>query len=285
LSERRTRPAGEKRSAPLKAKRAGSSDAAAPAADTIELPATVVDANGDGPDDALLVVKDLSSGYGALPVLHGISFEVGRGEIAVLLGLNGAGKSTTVLNLCGAVKPWGGSITFDGKDATKWSVAQAVRAGVTLVPEGRRVFPDLSVEKNLQVGAWTQRRKGDWFETQRERVYDYLPRLRERQNQLAGTLSGGEQQMLAIGRGLMADPKLLIIDEASLGLAPVIVKEVFRIVSQFKDAGVTVILVEANISALEIADVGIVFEKGVIVAEVRGKELRKGAKIRELVLG
>jgi branched-chain amino acid transport system ATP-binding protein len=278
LPERTTKSAAPRRKAPLKAKRETASDAA----ETVEVPAVELDG---GVTDALLQVKDLSSGYGALPVLHGVSFEVGRGEIAVLLGLNGAGKSTTVLNLCGAVKPWGGSITFDGKDATKWSVAQAVREGITLVPEGRRVFPDLSVEKNLQVGAWTQRRNGDWFETQRERVYDYLPRLRERQDQLAGTLSGGEQQMLAIGRGLMADPKLLIIDEASLGLAPVIVKEVFRIVSQFKDAGVTVILVEANISALEIADVGIVFEKGVIVAEVRGKELRQGAKIRELVLG
>ena len=283
MSERKTRPAGQRRTAPLKAKR----DEAPAAADpTIELPEVVEtpSENGDR-SGALLEVKDLSSGYGALPVLHGISFEVGRGEIAVLLGLNGAGKSTTVLNLCGAVKPWGGSITFDGQDATNWSVARAVKEGITLVPEGRRVFPDLTVEKNLQVGAWTQRRKSDWFETQRERVYDYLPRLRERQNQLAGTLSGGEQQMLAIGRGLMSDPKLLIIDEASLGLAPVIVKEVFRIVSQFKDAGVTVILVEANISALEIADVGVVFEKGVIVAEVRGKELRQGAKIRELVLG
>jgi branched-chain amino acid transport system ATP-binding protein len=164
-------------------------------------------------------------------------------------------------------------------------VAQAVREGIILVPEGRRVFPDLSVEKNLQVGAWTQRGKGQWFETQRERVFDYLPRLRERRNQLAGTLSGGEQQMLAIGRGLMANPKLLIIDEASLGLAPVIVKEVFRIVSQFRDDGVTVILVEANISALDIADVGIVFEKGVIVAEVRGEELRRGGKVRDILLG
>ena len=279
-SARRTRPPGAKRTTPLRAKRADD----ARSADTVEMEA-VVETSGNGTGESLLEVTDLKSGYGALPVLHGISFSVGRGEIAVLLGLNGAGKSTTVLNLCGAVKPWGGSITFDGKDATKWSVAQAVRAGITLVPEGRRVFPDLTVEKNLQVGAWTQRGKGDWFETQRDRVYDYLPRLRERQNQLAGTLSGGEQQMLAIGRGLMSDPKLLIIDEASLGLAPVIVKEVFRIVSQFKEAGVTVILVEANISALEIADVGIVFEKGVIVAEVRGKELRQGAKIRELVLG
>ena len=256
---------------------------ASAAADTLELD-VVADAAPRA--ETLLEVTDLTSGYGALPVLHGVSFAVGRGEIAVLLGLNGAGKSTTVQNLCGAVRPWSGSITFDGKDATKWSVAQAVREGIILVPEGRRVFPELSVEKNLQVGAWTQRKNGDWFDTQRERVFDYLPRLRERQGQLAGTLSGGEQQMLAIGRGLMANPKLLIIDEASLGLAPVIVKEVFRIVSQFREAGVTVILVEANISALDIADVAVVFEKGVIVAEVRGKELRQGgARIRELVLG
>jgi branched-chain amino acid transport system ATP-binding protein len=235
--------------------------------------------------DVLLRVTDLKSGYGALPVLHGISFEVRRGEIAVLLGLNGAGKSTAVQNLCGAVRPWSGSIEFDGKDATKWSTAQAVREGIVLVPEGRRVFPDLTVEKNLQVGAWTQRRNGDWFETQRERVFDYLPRLRERREQLAGTLSGGEQQMLAIGRGLMANPKLLIIDEASLGLAPVIVKEVFRIVSQFREAGVTVIMVEANISALDVADVGIVFQKGVITNVIRGTQLKEGAKLREMVLG
>ncbi|MEY2567863.1 MAG: branched-chain amino acid transport system ATP-binding protein [Actinomycetota bacterium] len=266
--------AGARRGTPLRAKER--------AEKTVELP--VVQADGPRPD-ALLQVTDLSSGYGALPVLHGVSFDVGRGEIAVLLGLNGAGKSTTVLNLCGAVRPWSGAITFDGKDATKWSVSQAVREGIILVPEGRRVFPDLSVEKNLQVGAWTQRGNGEWFETQRERVFDYLPRLRERRNQLAGTLSGGEQQMLAIGRGLMANPKLLIIDEASLGLAPVIVKEVFRIVSQFRDDGVTVILVEANISALDIADVGIVFEKGVIVAEVRGDELRRGGKVRDILLG
>jgi branched-chain amino acid transport system ATP-binding protein len=250
--------------------------------ETVELP--VVSSNGDE-GDVLLRVSDLKSGYGALPVLHGISFEVRRGEIAVLLGLNGAGKSTAVLNLCGAVRPWSGEITFDGKDATKWSTAQAVREGIVLVPEGRRVFPDLTVEKNLQVGAWTQRRDGNWFESQRERVFDYLPRLRERREQLAGTLSGGEQQMLAIGRGLMANPKLLIIDEASLGLAPVIVKEVFRIVSQFREAGVTVIMVEANISALDVADVGIVFQKGVITNVIRGKELKQGAKLREMVLG
>ena len=235
--------------------------------------------------DLLLDVDELRSGYGALPVLHGVSFQVNRGETAVLLGLNGAGKSTTVLNLCGAVRPWAGSITFDGQDSTRWSTARCVKEGIVLVPEGRRIFPDLSVEKNLQVGSWTQRADSAWVDGQRERVYDYLPRLRERNTQMAGTLSGGEQQMLAIGRGLMANPKLLIIDEASLGLAPVIVKEVFKIVSQVNDDGVTVILVEANISALEIADVGIVFQKGVITDVLRGKQLKDAGRVRQLVLG
>jgi branched-chain amino acid transport system ATP-binding protein len=235
--------------------------------------------------EPLLQVRDLKAGYGALPVLHGIGFDVNVGETAVFLGLNGAGKSTTVLTLCGAVKPWGGTITFDGKDTAGWTTSKCVQEGIILVPEGRRVFPDLSVEKNLLVGSWSQRGQRGWFDEQREKVYDYLPRLRERKNQLAGTLSGGEQQMLAIGRGLMAKPKLLIIDEASLGLAPVIVKEVFRIVSQINEDGVTVILVEANISALEIADMGLVFEKGVIRAEVRGKELENPAQVRQLLMG
>jgi branched-chain amino acid transport system ATP-binding protein len=235
--------------------------------------------------EPLLKVRDLKAGYGALPVLHGISFDVNVGETAVFLGLNGAGKSTTVLNLCGAVKPWGGSIEFDGKDTTGWTTPRCVQEGIVLVPEGRRVFPELSVEKNLLVGSWSQRGERGWFDQQREKVYDYLPRLRERQNQMAGTLSGGEQQMLAIGRGLMAKPKLLIIDEASLGLAPVIVKEVFRIVSHISEDVVTVILVEANISALDIADMGLVFEKGVIRAEVRGKELENPAQVRQLLMG
>jgi branched-chain amino acid transport system ATP-binding protein len=233
----------------------------------------------------LLRVRDLKSGYGALPVLHGISFDVNVGETVVFLGLNGAGKSTTVLNLCGAVRPWGGTIEFDGKDTGGWTTPRCVKEGIVLVPEGRRVFPELSVEKNLLVGSWTQRGQRGWFDEQREKVFDYLPRLRERRNQLAGTLSGGEQQMLAIGRGLMARPKLLIIDEASLGLAPVIVKEVFRIVGQINEDGVTVILVEANISALDIADMGLVFEKGVIQAEVRGQELKNPAQVRQLLMG
>ena len=233
----------------------------------------------------LMRVTDLKSGYGSLPVLHGISFEVRAGETAVLLGLNGAGKSTTALNLAGAVAPWSGKIEFNGKDATTWGTRRAVKEGIVMVPEGRRVFPDLTVEKNLQVGAWSRRRQRGWFNQQRDRVFDYFPRLRERRTQMAGTLSGGEQQMLAIARGLMARPKLLIIDEASLGLAPVIVKDVFEIVSQINDDGTTVILVEQNLGALAVADLGLVMEKGQIVSVARGEELSDPTAVRKAFLG
>ncbi|HEX9683759.1 MAG TPA: ABC transporter ATP-binding protein [Acidimicrobiales bacterium] len=235
--------------------------------------------------DPVLSVRDLTSGYGSLPVLHGISFDVHEGEIVVILGLNGAGKSTTVQNLCGVIQPWSGSITYKGEDSTGWNTVTYVEKGVTLVPEGRRIFPDLSVEKNLLVGSWTQRQDPTWFQSQRETVFDFLPRLRERRNQLAGTLSGGEQQMLAIGRGLMANPDLLIIDEASMGLAPVIVKEIFKIVAGVRDSGRTVILVEQNIGALEIADLGVVVGKGVVDAEIRGDELSDPVRLRELYMG
>lgn len=235
--------------------------------------------------DALLSVRDLRSGYGSVPVLHGISFDVQRGETAVILGLNGAGKSTTALNLTGQLDAWDGSITFDGQDATRWDTRRAVKEGIVMVPEGRRVFPDLSVEKNLEVGAWSQRKDSDWLEHQRENVYDYFPRLRERESQMAGTLSGGEQQMLSIGRGLMANPKLLIIDEASLGLAPVIVKDVFEIVGHINDDGTTVILIEQNVGALEVADVALVMEQGTIVAEFSGDELEDPTKVRQIFLG
>lgn len=233
----------------------------------------------------LLRVRDLRSGYGQVPVLHGLSFSVYRGQTAVILGLNGAGKTTTALNLIGAIPTWGGEITFDDHDATHWDTKRAVSEGIVLIPEGRRIFPQLTVEKNLEVGAWSQRREEGWLDEQRERVYGYFPRLGERAEQLAGTLSGGEQQMLSIGRGLMANPRLLIIDEASLGLAPVIVKEVFRIVSNINDDGATVILIEQNVGALEVADVGLVMEQGRIVTEVRGAELENPTKVREIFLG
>jgi branched-chain amino acid transport system ATP-binding protein len=243
---------------------------------------------GDRPratGDPLLRVRDLRSGYGNVPVIHGLSFDVYPGETAVILGLNGAGKSTTALNLVGQVATWDGTIEFDGRDASKWSTKRAVKEGIVLVPEGRRVFPGLTVSRNLEVGAWSRRRDGSWLEEQRERVYGYFPRLGERRDQLAGTLSGGEQQMLAIGRGLMARPRLLIIDEASLGLAPVIVKDVFAIVRQINADGTTVILIEQNVGALEVADIGLVMEQGRVVAAVQGEELADPSRVRKIFLG
>jgi branched-chain amino acid transport system ATP-binding protein len=214
---------------------------------------------GDG--TPLLDVSGVRSGYGQVPVMHGIDLQVGEGETAVLLGLNGAGKTTTALTICGALPVWSGTVRCGGEDVTSASIGARVRQGIVMVPEGRRVFPDLSVERNLLIGGWTQRKDQAWLTAQRDRVLDYFPRLRERLSQLAGTLSGGEQQMLAIARGLMTRPRLLIIDEASMGLAPVIVKDVFDIVRRITRDGVTVLLIEQNVGALEIADLGIVMQQ------------------------
>jgi branched-chain amino acid transport system ATP-binding protein len=234
---------------------------------------------------ALLEVEGLVVGYGPFPVLHGIDFAVEEGEVCVLLGLNGAGKTTTALTICGALPVWSGTIRCNGVDVTHRSIRARVRDGIVMVPEGRRVFPELSVDRNLQIGAWTQRREPDWVLAQRHRVLDYFPRLRERLPQLAGTLSGGEQQMLAVARGLMARPRLLIIDEASMGLAPVIVKDLFDIVRQISDDGVTVLLIEQNVGALEVADVGLVMQQGQVIRELRGDELRDRSAVSRLLLG
>jgi branched-chain amino acid transport system ATP-binding protein len=239
----------------------------------------------DGHARVLLELDDVRSGYGNLPVLHGVSTRIRYGETAVLLGLNGAGKTTTALNVCGALKTWDGTISFDGEDITGWGSKKAVHNGIVMVPEGRRVFPDLTVGKNLQIGAWSQRREGGWEEQQRQRVFDYFPRLSERVDQLAGTLSGGEQQMLAIARGLMANPKLLIIDEASMGLAPVIVHDVFEIIRHINEDGVTVLLIEQNVSALEVADLALVMEQGRMVKELRGEQLRDRNEVTEILMG
>ena len=233
----------------------------------------------------MVELDELTAGYGALPVLHGFSISVEPAHVAVLLGLNGAGKSTAVKALCGAVTPTGGAIRYRGQDIAGWSTATCVKNGIVMVPEGRRVFGDLSVERNLQVGSWTQRRNHKWVNEQREHVYRVLPRLDERRSQLAGNLSGGEQQMLAIGRGLMANPQVLVIDEASLGLAPVIVKEILKIARGLADEGTTVILVEQNVGALEVADVGFFVDQGVVTATLRGKQLHDGDRIRSLYLG
>jgi branched-chain amino acid transport system ATP-binding protein len=245
---------------------------------TLELPL-------DGAEPPMVELRDLRAGYGSVPVLHGLSLSVRRGEVAVLLGLNGAGKSTAVKVLCGAVPVTSGEVRLAGEDITGWPTARCVRAGIVMVPEGRRVFGDLTVERNLQVGSWTQRRDSAWVASQRELVYRVLPRLDERRTQLAGTLSGGEQQMLAIGRGLMANPSVLIVDEASLGLAPVIVKEILRIARNLADAGTTVILVEQNVGALAVADVGFFVDQGVVNTTLRGDELNDGERVRRLYMG
>ncbi len=234
---------------------------------------------------ALLEVEGLRAGYAGVEVVYGIDFSVEEGETATFLGLNGAAKTTTMMCIAGLHKPTGGSIRFDGEDITGLDARKCVAKGITLSPEGRRIFPALSVERNLQIGGWSRRRESGFITQRREEVYGYFPRLEERKGQLAGTLSGGEQQMLAIARALMAGPKLLLIDEASLGLAPVIVQSLLQIIRQVNESGVTVLLVEQNIAALDYSDRAFVMEKGTIVLEAKGKQLQNKDKLREAFLG
>jgi len=232
---------------------------------------------------ALLEVRDLRAGYG-FPVLMGVDFDVDEGETCVLFGLNGAGKTTTVATIAGLHPTDGGSVTFDGKAIAGRSASQLVGEGIALCPEGRRVFPGLSVANNLRLGAWATRRKSKQNDEQRDLVFDYFPRLRERAGQLAGTLSGGEQQMLALGRALMSKPRLLLIDEASLGLSPALAKTVFQVVNRINQAGTTVIIVEQNIGVLPYADRVLIMEKGTLVFQGVGEEARQ-ANLRETYLG
>ncbi len=232
---------------------------------------------------SLLEIENLTVGYG-FPVLMGISFVVEQGERAVLFGLNGAGKTTTVASLAGLLKPESGSIRFDGVDITKKSAAERVAMGIALVPEGRRVFPALSVSNNLRLGAWARRRNHKEVGEARQLVFDYFPRLAERSDQMAGTLSGGEQQMLAIGRGLMSRPRLLLVDEASLGLSPALTKTVFQVMDRINANGVTVVLVEQNVGVLPHADRALIMEKGTLVYQGSGEEIHS-ASLRETYLG
>ena len=234
---------------------------------------------------SLLEVTDLKAGYGSLPVLGGISFEIEEGETAVLLGLNGAGKTTTVMALAGLIKPWSGKIMFDGKDITGMDPRKLVSEGVVLVPEGRHVFPQLSVAQNLRLGAWPYKRDRKGTKDYVERAVEYFPRLRERWTQMAGTLSGGEQQMLAIARGLMARPRLLLIDESSLGLSPKLTQTVFEVVKKINDDGTTVMMVEQNAGVLSIADKAYVMEKGTLIFTGKGDEIMNDEGIREAYLG
>jgi ABC-type branched-subunit amino acid transport system ATPase component len=224
----------------------------------------------DQVQEPLVVVENLRVSYGSghkrtMPVLRDLSFEVLAGERLVLLGLNGAGKTTTVATLAGLLHPEHGSIVFAGRDITDLPAAERVALGITLVPEGRQVFPGLSVDHNLRLGAWLHRHDPDHIATRRERVMRLFPQLESRGAQLAGTLSGGEQQMLAIGRALMARPRLLLIDEASLGLSPAITQAVFSMIDQINAEGVTVVLVEQGTAALGHADRALILERGEIV--------------------
>jgi branched-chain amino acid transport system ATP-binding protein len=232
---------------------------------------------------ALLEVDELRVGYG-FPVLMGIEFAVEEGETAVLFGLNGAGKTTTVSTIAGMLTPDAGSIRFDDKDIAGRSPTHLVRAGIAMVPEGRRVFPALSVANNLRLGGWVRRRNRKELDQRRDLVFEYFPRLAERADQMAGTLSGGEQQMLAIGRALMSNPRLLLIDEASLGLSPALAKTVFQVVKRINDDGVTVIIVEQNVGVLPYADRALIMEKGTLIFSGVGDEIRH-ADLRETYLG
>jgi branched-chain amino acid transport system ATP-binding protein len=232
---------------------------------------------------ALLEVRELRVGYG-FPVIMGIDFEVEQGETCVLFGLNGAGKTTTVASIAGLLKPDSGSIMFDGIQIAGKAAPELVPMGIALVPEGRRVFPGLSVANNLRLGAWTRRSNTAQIDESRQLVFDYFPVLAERADQAAGTLSGGEQQMLAIGRAMMSRPKLMLVDEASLGLSPLLAKTVFKVVNRINQDGTTVIIVEQNIGVLPYANRALIMEKGTLVYHGVGEEIQ-GANLRETYLG
>jgi branched-chain amino acid transport system ATP-binding protein len=234
---------------------------------------------------SLLEIAGLRTGYGQLPVLQGISFSVEEGETAVMFGLNGAGKTTTVNTIAGLLPVWAGEIRFDGRPLNGLAPPDIVKQGIALSPEGRRVFPGLSVLTNLRLGAWTRRGQKGLVEDGLGQVFHYFPRLEERREQLAGTLSGGEQQMLAIGRAMMSRPRLLLIDEASLGLSPKLAQTVFQVVSQINDAGTTVVIVEQNVGVLPYADQALIMEKGTITYDGRGAELERSGDLRKTYLG
>ena len=231
----------------------------------------------------ILSIHDLSVNYGGIEAVKGISFDVHEGEIVTLIGANGAGKSSTLRTIAGLVKPSGGTINFRGDNITGRDATTIVKKGITLVPEGRHIFPDLTVLENLKVGAYL---RSDDISGDIQWVYDLFPRLRERSWQAGGTLSGGEQQMLAVGRALMARPKLIMMDEPSLGLAPLVVRDIFEIIRQINHQGVSILLIEQNANmALKIADVGYVLETGRITLTGSGEELLTNDAVRAAYLG
>jgi len=235
--------------------------------------------------DAVLVADSLRYAYRGVPAATDISFTLAQGSITALIGANGAGKTTSVKMLAGALLPDGGRILYDGNDVTRLPAHEVVELGVTLVPEGRLVFPALTVRENLQIGATARRASAD-LDRNMERTFDLFPRLAERRDQYAGTMSGGEQQMLAIGRGLMANPRVLILDEPSLGLSPKIVAQIFALVKRLNGEGISILLVEQNVNqALAIAQFAFVLEKGRVVKSGSGAALMKDPAVREAFLG
>jgi branched-chain amino acid transport system ATP-binding protein len=233
----------------------------------------------------MLRIDNLVVAYGGIEALKGISLEVEEGKIVTLVGANGAGKSTTLRSIVGLVKPKAGSITYNNRNLLSEKTQNMVSNGITLVPEGRRVFSNLTVLENLKIGAFTRRDEKN-IKDDMEWVFSLFPRLKERTWQLAGTLSGGEQQMLAVGRALMSRPKLLMMDEPSLGLAPLIVKEIFNIIREIHKRDVTILLIEQNANAaLHIADVGYVMETGRITMRGSGKELLANEDVKRAYLG
>ena len=234
---------------------------------------------------SLLTVNNLQVSYGGIEALKGITFTVEKGQIVTLIGANGAGKSTTLRAISGLVPVKAGGITFDGREITSLVTSSIVKEGIVMVPEGRRVFPNLTVMENLKIGAYLRTDQTE-INASVDYVFERFPRLSERHWQLAGTLSGGEQQMLAVGRALMARPRLLMMDEPSLGLAPLVVKEIFGIIGRLREEGITILLIEQNANAaLHAADYGYVLETGRITLEDTGTALLNNQSVRDAYLG
>lgn len=233
--------------------------------------------------NTFLRINNLKVNYGGIEAVKGINMEIPRGQIVTLIGANGAGKSSVLRTISGLVKPKCGTISFEGEEITAKDPTAIVSKGITLVPEGRKIFPDLTVKENLRLGAYLRK---DDITADMERVFSLFPRLKEREWQAGGTLSGGEQQMLAVGRALMSKPKLIMMDEPSLGLAPLVVQDIFRIIKTINDEGITVLLIEQNANmALKIADYAYVLETGHITKSGSGEALLADESIKEAYLG
>lgn len=233
----------------------------------------------------MLEIRNLSVHYGGIHALQGINIDVPEGKIVTLIGANGAGKSTTLRSIVGLVKASGGTVSWNGMNLLGMQTKDIVAKGIVLVPEGRRIFPNLTVDENLQLGAYARNDKPAILKD-KEEIFSLFPRLKERIAQKAGTLSGGEQQMLAVGRAMMTKPKLLMMDEPSLGLAPLVVKMIFEIIKTINKEGTTVLLIEQNAkAALEVADYGYVLETGRIILEGKGRELLADDRVRKAYLG